>query len=215
MPSADLVPDSLETAFDIALLENPGVLSSDYQVALARERRRTVKSDLYPTVDLVGTLNYEKHNAGTIGTRRDMSVILQANWDIFTGLTTRANVAQAAFDFSASRDNYEFTTRKAVEAVRLAWESLGTKQKQLVQLENAVNIASEVFESRKKLRAAGKETALNVLDAEGEVTNARINFASALFDERLAVYQLLSSMGRLSLGEIEQSAEGAGDTLPR
>jgi len=215
VPAADLIPDTLESAIDIALTENPQVLNSDQLVAVARERKRSVRSDLYPTFDMVGTVNYEKNNGGTLGTRRDMSVILQANWDLFTGLTSRANIAQAAFDYAASKDNYTFSVRKVVESTRIAWQNLKTMRLRLAQLENAVNIASEVFESRKKLRAAGKEQVLNVLDAESEVTNARINFASASFDEREAVYALLLAMGRLVIAELETSTEGAGDTLPR
>ena len=72
-----------------------------------------------------------------------------------------------------------------------------TARERLELLENAVNIASEVFESRKKLREAGKETVINVLDAENEVNSAQINFTSASYDERIAVYQLLLAMGRL------------------
>ncbi|MBT4463752.1 MAG: TolC family protein, partial [Rhodospirillaceae bacterium] len=62
----------------------------------------------------------------------------------------------------------------------------------------AVNIATEGFISRKKLREAGKETVINVLDAENEVSNAQINYTAASYDERLSIYQLLLSMGRLN-----------------
>jgi adhesin transport system outer membrane protein len=212
MPSADLIPDSLEAAINIGLSENPQLQQSDRQVALAREKKASAGFDLYPNVDLVGKMGFENDNAGVVGTRRDMSVVLQANWDLFTGFTSRANVAQASFDYAASRDTYDFTIRKTVEAVRLAWQKVKTARERLALLENAVNIASEVFESRKKLRTAGKETVINVLDAETEISNARINFASASFDEREAVYNLLLAMGRLTLPELEVSAEGAGDT---
>jgi adhesin transport system outer membrane protein len=215
LPKADLVPDSMEAAIDIALAENPQIFNSDQRVAIAREAKRFARSDLYPVVDFVSKFNYEKHNSGTIGTRRDASFILQANWDLFTGLTSRANIAKASYDYAASRDNYEFATRKIVEGARIAWHNLHTSRKRLVQLENAVNIASEVFSSRKKLRAAGKETVIKVLDAESEITNARINFTTASFDEREAVYALLLSMGRLGYSEIMASTQGAGATLPR
>jgi adhesin transport system outer membrane protein len=56
------------------------------------------------------------------------------------------------------------------------------------------------------LREAGKETVINVLDAENEVFSARINYASALYDARLAAYQLLLAIGRL---EVEAVAPGA------
>lgn len=105
--------------------------------------------------------------------------------------------------------------RKVIEGARISWQNLHTARERLKQLENAVNIASEVFDSRKKLRAAGKETVINVLDAESEITNARINFATAAFAERESVYALLLSMGRMVIGELEGSSQGAGDTLPR
>jgi outer membrane protein, adhesin transport system len=82
--------------------------------------------------------------------------------------------------------------------VKLSWQSLLTARNRLDLLENAVNIATEVFISRKKLREAGKETVINVLDAENEVSNAQINYTAASYDERLSIYQLLLSMGRLN-----------------
>ena len=85
-----------------------------------------------------------------------------------------------------------------MEQLKLAWQALITVRNRLELLENAVNIATEVFESRKKLRAAGKETVINVLDAENEVNNARINFTSAAYDESIVIYQLLLAMGRLN-----------------
>ena len=57
---------------------------------------------------------------------------------------------------------------------------------------------------RKKLREAGRETVINVLDAENEVFNARINYTSAFFDTRQATYQLLLAVGRLSENTITQ-----------
>ncbi len=71
IPKADLLPDTLESAIDIALAENPQVLNSDRQVAVARERKRSVRAELYPRIDFVSTWNYEKHSGGTLGTRRD------------------------------------------------------------------------------------------------------------------------------------------------
>ena len=83
--------------------------------------------------------------------------------------------------------------------MKLTWQALITLRERLELLENAVNIAGEVFESRKKLRAAGKETVINVLDAENEVNNARINFTSTSYDEKISIYQLLLAMGRLNV----------------
>ncbi len=196
-PPIDLIPSELSKSIDIAVIENPAVGNSGTTVEVARERRRTVRAELFPTVDLEGAYNYEKHNNATLGTRRDYSLVVTSTWELFTGFSTRASMAQAAYDYHASKDQHEYTVRKVIEQSKLAWQSLLTARERLELLENAVNIASEVFESRKKLREAGKETVINVLDAENEVNNAQINYTSAFYDERLAVYQLLLAMGRL------------------
>ena len=107
-------------------------------------------------------------------------------------------INQAIVEYRASQDNQMQISRKVTEQVKLAWQSLITARERLELLENAVNIASEVFESRKKLREAGKETVINVLDAENEVNNAQINFTGASYDERVAAFQLLLAMGRLN-----------------
>lgn len=196
-PPIDLIPSELSKSIDIAIVENPAVGNSGTTVEVARERRRTVRAELFPTVDLEGTYNYEKHNNATLGTRRDYSLVVSSTWELFSGFSTRASMAQAAYDYHASKDQHEFTVRKVIEQSKLAWQALLTARERLELLENAVNIASEVFESRKKLREAGKETVINVLDAENEVNNAQISYTSAFYDERLAVYQLLLAMGRL------------------
>ena len=65
-------------------------------------------------------------------------------------------------------------------------------------LENAVNIASEVYVARNKRRLAGQETLLDLLDAENEVFIAQISAADAAFDSRIAVYRMLFAIGRMT-----------------
>ncbi|MHA1599140.1 MAG: TolC family protein [Alphaproteobacteria bacterium] len=198
VPPVEMIPSELEKTIRIAMQENPAITNSAVSVEVSRERRRTVLSEYAPVIDVVGTANYEKNNAGTLGTRRDMSVTMQASWSLFSGLTTKNSLDQSAFDYSTTRYNHDQTVDKVIEQVRLSWQSLLTARNRLDLLENAVNIATEVFISRKKLREAGKETVINVLDAENEVSNAQINYTAASYDERLSIYQLLLAMGRLN-----------------
>ena len=183
VPPVEMLPSEVEATIEIALKENPAVANSDANIEAAKERRRSVKAEYMPTFDLVGRWNYEKHKNATLGTRRDYSLLLEANWNLFTGFSTKAGLAQAAFDYGASKDNHRFVTRKVIEQVKLSWQALLTVRERLELLENAINIASEVFDARQKLREAGKETVINVLDAESEIFNARINFTTASYDQ--------------------------------
>ena len=199
MPSLPLalLPGALAEAEAIALEENPAVANSDREIDIAEERKRSARSPYFPRIDVVGEYNYEDDEAGVVGTRRDWAVKVQANWELFSGFATRRDSADAAFRYLATIDNRSFVNRKIVEDVRLAWEQLATARGRVVLLKNAVNIAIEVHSARRKLREAGQETALNVLDAENEVFNAQITAVDADFDRRIAVYRLILAIGRL------------------
>ncbi len=108
-------------------------------------------------------------------------------------------------------DNHNFVNRKIVEDVRLSWDQLETVRSRVALLENAINIAVEVHESRIKRREAGQETLLDVLDAENEVFNAQIGATDAAFDARIAVYRLLFSLGRMTPSAMMQTASGEAE----
>ncbi|MDG2243042.1 MAG: TolC family outer membrane protein [Rhodospirillaceae bacterium] len=192
-----LLPSSLEDAISIALVENPAIKSGQRQIEIADQSREGVVSEYYPTIDIVAEGNYEDDFNGVPGIRRDYSLKVRANWNLFNGLSTKSRAKGAAYTYQARQSDYVQTRRKIEEQTRLSWQALMTARERVELLDNAVNIAGEVFESRERLRESGRETALNVLDAENEVFNARINYTSALFDARASAFQLLLAMGRL------------------
>lgn len=205
-PPDHLLPKTVEDAVAIALAENAQVESADKRIDIGTEQRDAINAEYYPSLDIVLQSKYERDFNGAPGIRRDKSAKVQATWTLFSGLSTQSRAAQAAADTDARRADYQQTRRKVEEQTRLAWHSLQTANERVGLLENAVNIASEVFGSRTKLREAGKETVINVLDAENEVFSARINYASALYDARLAAYQLLLAIGRLEVDAISPGA---------
>jgi adhesin transport system outer membrane protein len=204
-PPLELVPTSLSEAVKAAESENPNVDVAQRTITLTGERTRTAEAGYYPTVDLVGKSDYSSHMDGAIGMRRSWSMLVQANWDLFSGFRTDAQVAQASYDHAASKDNASQANRKATESVRLAWSQLATAKERLSLLDNAVNLANEVWEARKKMREAGKATVIDVLDAESDVTNAQINYVVASYDLRVAAYQLIHDMGRLEVDNLDRT----------
>lgn len=209
-PPDHLLPKTVDEAVAVALAENAQVDAADKRIDIGNEQRAGIKAEYYPNLDVVLQSKYERDFNGLPGIRRDKSAKLQATWVLFSGLSTQSRAAQAAYDTDARRADYQQTRRKVEEQTRLAWHALQTATERVTLLENAVNIASEVYVSRTKLREAGKETVINVLDAENEVFSARINHASSLYDARLAAYQLLLAIGRLEADVIAAGAAKAG-----
>ena len=198
LPPEGLVPSDLGGAIETAVQYHPALRQTRYQADVAREQRRIANADYYPTVDLVGTLDYEDNVGTTRGIEREQSLLLRARWEFFSGFRTRARVESASRTLAARKDSFNFATRRVEEDVRVAWDRLLTERRRVDLLNNAVNLAIEVFNAKKRLREAGKETSLNVLDAEREVFSARINQISAEFDARIASYLLARRTGTLT-----------------
>ncbi len=193
-----LVPTTLAEAERIAAAENPAIALSNHEVDLAGQRKRLAKSDYFPSFDIVTEFNYENDDDGTPGVRRDAIIKLQGTWQLFSGFRTRADVAAAAHEYLAALDARNQVARGVVEDVGLAWEQLRTVRQRVALLRNAVTIAAEVHDARRKMREAGQETVINVLDAENEVFRAQISATDAEYDARIAVYRLILGLGRLT-----------------
>lgn len=204
-PPVHLIPDDLHGAIVLAQAENPAVNASLAQVAQAAEGRRIARADYYPTFDLVAGANYEKDTDLVEGVRTDLSLLLRATWNLFDGFATDAAAAEAAAVYRGRRDDHEALERRVGDAVRAAWHTLNTAREREELLENGVAIAEQVFAMRRKLRAAGRETAINVLDAEDELTRARIALTAAQAEAQLSVYRLIAAIGRLGPRELALS----------
>lgn len=192
------IPRSVGEAVKNALENNPSLAVTDREVEAAQHTTKASAAGFYPLVDLVGQANWEDDVDAVEGVRREWSVLLRFSWQIFSGLGTRARVASAAFEYAAAQDNHSFNRRKVIEELRLVWEQLNTARLRIDLLQNARIIAEEVFQARQRLRDAGRETAINVLDSQSEVFAAHINYVAASFDAQIAAFRVMSAMGLLT-----------------
>ncbi len=193
-----LLPYDVEEAVNTAM-ENSPQFQSTTLLTKAREAITEVQRAGYlPTLDLVGSARYEEDLGGVREIDRTYAVLLEMRWEIFSGFRTDAVVKQALDDYARAKADADNTLRDVEKRVRETWARLENTRERMTLLYNAVAIAVEVFEARKRLREAGKETALNVLDAEDEVFQAEQNLIRAEFDNSLASFQLAEAMGVLT-----------------
>jgi adhesin transport system outer membrane protein len=208
-PPAQLLPPNLNLALDIAGSENPTLANADLSIDINAEKRRLAEAGYYPTFDLVGKANYEDNKNLTLGVRRDMSLLIQGNWEIFSGFKTDAAISQAAFDYAAAKDQRMHAGRKVIEATKIAWRDMTTARDRLDLLSNAVDLAYEMVDGMRKQREAGKATVREVLDQETALYDAQITYNEAFQDMRLAMYRLLWSIGRLEVEDLARIASQA------
>lgn len=197
VPPIALLPEDVDTAVQIAMEENPALGVSERGIAIAEQERIAARSDFFPRLDLVGSAGYDNDVDGVEGYRENYSVVLRVTWEFFSGFQTRSRVKRAAAVYNQRMSEFGDAGRQVTEEVRLAWENLETSKERVELLQNAVNIAEEVYAARQRLREAGQESSINVLDSLSELKTAQINFVDASYNARLSVYRVLRAVGHL------------------
>jgi adhesin transport system outer membrane protein len=197
VPPIGLLPPDIDNAVALALDDNPALRASERGIDIAGQERIAARSEFFPRLDLVGTAGYDHDVDGVEGYRENYSVVVRVTWEFFSGFATRARVKRAASIYNQRMSEFNDAGRQVTEEVRLAWENLETSKARVALLQNAVNIAEEVYAARQRLREAGQESSINVLDSLSELKTAQINFVDASYNARLSVYRVLRAVGHL------------------
>jgi len=192
------MPVSVDSAIDDAELNNPRLLAA----RLATERTYRLISvenaGFMPNVDLVGTHNRER-DSGQLYRKEEDSVLVKMSWNLFSGRETLSRAQAAAYDYRESAEKEKNIGNKTKESVRVAWNQYKKGVERLELLDSAVKTSQGVMRGRKKLRDAGKETALAVLDSEVEHFGLLANKVNAMIDAKMGSYRLLSALGKLDI----------------
>lgn len=204
-PTPDMLPPSKEDGAKTLQEGNPIIQIAYAQADSAKHERRRALSTYYPSVDLVGSANIENNLGGVEDVRHDYSIKLELTWQLFDGLLTPANAAEAGARYQEAVQSGRDVTRRTIELMEISWHEMEVARERAELLRNAMNLAGEVLDNRVELRDAGKETAINVLDAENELYSACINFVNAFFDSQIAAFRVLNTLGQLDAKAVAQS----------
>jgi outer membrane protein TolC len=166
--------------------------------AKQRQRDAELASSL-PRLSAVGVADYADPNQRVFPQvdqfKFTWQVGAQLTWTINDALiaeTTKRRIQAEANELRADRQNLDNGTRievlNAQQAVALAQHALATTQKGLAA-------AEESYRVRRELLNAERATAVELVDAETELTRARIAALNARVDLRVAQAQLSHAVG--------------------
>lgn len=194
---ADLLPDNADSAIRQYLGKNTDVLLAKGQVSRAFKEVELSDSAALPKLDLVGRINKE-NDKSFVSFKEEYSLGLRFSWNFSLGGAELRKADAARSSHDAARQRAIAAENNFKQQVRTSWNQVENGQERLELLSNAVEIARDVMKDRKRLRDAGRETALAALDAEVEYYGVLANKVNAEFDTRIAGYRLLAAMGALT-----------------
>jgi len=168
--------------------------------ASLRDEARVARAGNYPRLDAQADAIYANPNSRYIppsatwhGTW-DVSLILSWTPTNIFGSQANAHIAEAHADEVASKraalkNALRLEVNQAMNALTEATVSLTSAREGLIA-------AEENYRVRRELYRAGKATAVDVTDAETDLTRSRLDVVNSHVDERIARVALVHALGR-------------------
>ena len=199
---ADLLPKTVDDAFDAAEQSNPQLLSAIYTERVSRARVVEAKAAKRPTVDLQGTLGYTGGNVGDVSPFVDYDRSIRAgvgfSMPLYSGGVISSQVRAAQEQNNADAAAIESARRQALQSVSQAWNQLLGSRANLISSEEQVRASKIAFEGVRQEYQVGLRTTLDVLNAQQELRSAELSLINARRDEYVASSLVLSAVGRLN-----------------
>jgi len=193
------VPESFEKALSIATSQNPDLMRSKHLVDAREAEIDTQKSQLYPQLDLNGSISQRDTLQGSSVVQNDTdSILLNLTVPIYAQGNTYSRVREQKNRYSQSQFDYQSSLNDVKNQLIQSWQQLTTTASN-IEATKASLIASEyALAGVKEEQKEGARTILDVLDAEQERFQSEISHARAIRDSVLAVYQIKSVIGELT-----------------
>jgi len=205
VPEFDGVLTYTSASFDLAACLEAAHANRPELQRLAKEREAgeqsvvTARSNYYPNLALAGGWEAEKAPFALSGSSSSSvngwRIGLQSQWNIFDGASTSGRVAQARSLLQQAKLTLDEQTlaidvevRQAYSAWQEADELAAATQKTVGQAEESLRLATARYE-------AGAATHLDVLQAQVDLTQARVNQVQADYTDTVALAQLREAMG--------------------
>lgn len=201
------LPGSAAQAVDLAVAENPQLIAARLAENATRYDVSVARAGRLPT--LTGTTGVRYQNAlGTLDNIRDVpagtfeneetsqTIGLSATVPLYQSGAVASQIREAQARRSQAIEEIILAERQVVENVRAAFAQLETAQAVIKSSEVAVKANELALEGTRQENLVGARTVLDVLDAEQELLNTRVDLVRARRDEYVAGFALLAAIGR-------------------
>ena len=166
---------------------------------------KQVEGELLPTVTVEGSLNRdfglydsrpEPNSSGDI--TNSATLVGRLSVPIYAGGAVSARVRQAKELLGRSRIQIDLTRDQVRAAVVSAWGQLQASAGAISAAAAQVEASNIALAGVQEEQSVGQRTTLDVLNAQQDLLEGRINLIVAERDRVVASYSLLSAMGRLT-----------------
>lgn len=194
-----LLPKTREAAVSLSQREHPAIVASLHGVDQQQLQVKTIEGELYPSLTLsaTGSRRYESTAPGS-----DLwqgSVVGRLSVPIYEGGAVYSRVREAKETLASQRIAVDSQRERVRQLVVSSWGALEATKAQIRAAEAQVRAAEIALAGVREEAKVGQRTTLDVLNSQQDLLDARVALVTAQRDRVVASYNVLSSVGRLSL----------------
>jgi TolC family type I secretion outer membrane protein len=204
------VPKGLPTSEQEAVGQsenNPNVALTLYAERAAQHATDLVFGELLPTVSVDGEVRTEADTAFDESQTNSAALIARVVIPLYQAGAVESRVREAKQRAGQRRQEIDEARRNAAQGATTAWQALETARAEIEAFTREVEATERALEGVEQEQQVGVRTVLDVLDAQQEVRDARVNLVQVRRDEIVAAYQVLAAVGRLTARDLELSVE--------
>jgi outer membrane protein len=197
-PLDKLLPRNVDGALKVALNEHPAIKASMHGVDVAELQVKIEAGALAPQLGVRGSVakRYDSQLEGD--NILSGSVVAQLTVPIYDGGVAYSSTRQAKEQVGQRRMEADSIRDQVRAAVISSYGQLEAARAQIVAAQAQVDASETALNGVREEARVGQRTTLDVLNAQQELLNARVNLITAQRDRVVASYAVVQAMGRLN-----------------
>jgi outer membrane protein len=197
-PLDRLTPRSVNAALKIALSEHPAIKARQHAVDTAELQVKVAQGALAPQLGVAGSVD-QRYDRQQEGDRAfSASVVARLTVPIYEGGEVYAATRQAKETAGQRRLEADIARDQVRAQVTSTFGRLEAARAQIQAAQAQIDAAETALSGVREEARVGQRTTLDVLNAQQELLNARVNLITAQRDRVVASYSLVNAMGRLN-----------------
>lgn len=193
LPASPVLPGTLEEAQAVARRTHPLIRQAMEQVTVSERRVELAEANMKPTVGFGASVSLS--DQGTLGEQLGLTM----RQTIYAGGQLSALYRKALAGQEQARALLGQTTIGVLQNLGNAWANLAVYGASIQASDQQIRAAQTAFDGVREEATLGARTTLDVLNAEQELLDARASRLEAEAGRYVAVYQVLASMGLLTV----------------
>ena len=192
LPGHWSIPAALDDALSQAQANSSELAEARSRVENAQALVKQYEAARFPSLDVVWTKTHDPR--GVVyndATRTGVEI----NWNFGNGFELQLRVKTALAEVANQESKYEAARLNLMQLTSTAWGQARAGKDKTAEMVSAVSEAAALLHGRRRLMEFGRETLVQVLDAQVDYELQVLDFIDAVIDQRINELRMARVMG--------------------